>query len=127
MSETDTALSESETHALRASKELKSHLTVLDTLASPALGVLAVASGIYTYLGVSTLLEDNGAITFFAAIAYSIAVSVGIFVFFGIPGATSGHQDVKSVCIFCIFERRQDVRTSGELGIGNQKLEVKLH
>lgn len=81
MSETDTALSESETHALRASKELKSHLTVLDTLASPALGVLAVASGIYTYLGVSTLLEDNGAITFFAAIAYSIAVSVGIFVF----------------------------------------------
>ena len=61
MSERDTALSETETHALRASKELKSHLTVLETLASPALGVLAVASGIYTYLGVSTLLEDNGA------------------------------------------------------------------
>lgn len=81
MSETESALTELETRALRASKELNSHLKILDTLAAPALGVLAVASGIYTYLGVSTLLEDNGAITFFAAIAYSIAVSVGIFVF----------------------------------------------
>ena len=31
--------------------------------------------------GVTSLLEDNGAITFFAAVAYSVAVSVGIFVF----------------------------------------------
>jgi len=81
MSETESALTENETRALRTSKELNSHLKILDMLAAPALGVLAVASGIYTYLGVSTLLEDNGAITFFAAIAYSIAVSVGIFVF----------------------------------------------
>jgi len=43
--------------------------------------VLAVASGIYTYLGVSSLLDDNGAMSAFAAIAYSAAVSVGIFVF----------------------------------------------
>ncbi len=43
--------------------------------------MLAVASGIYTYLGVSSLLEDTGAMSFFAAVAYSIAVSVGIFVF----------------------------------------------
>ena len=57
MSETDTALSESETHALRASKELKSHLTILDTFVSPALGVLAVASGIYTYLGANGVMK----------------------------------------------------------------------
>jgi len=81
MEQNKSTLSETETRNLRSSKELRSHLTVLDSLTAPALGVLAVASGIYTYLGVSSLLEDNGAITFFAAIAYSIAVSVGIFVF----------------------------------------------
>ena len=81
MTAKESELNELETNALRTSKELNSHLKILEALASPALGVLAVASGIYTYLGVSSLLEDNGAITFFAAIAYSIAVSVGIFVF----------------------------------------------
>jgi hypothetical protein len=75
----NTTLTEIETRNLRSSKELLNHLSVLDSLTAPALGVLAVASGIYTYLGVSSLLEDNGAMTFFAAIAYSIAVSVGIF------------------------------------------------
>ena len=40
--------------------------------------MLATASGIYTYLGVSSLLDDNGAMS---AIAYSVAVSVGIFFF----------------------------------------------
>ena len=43
--------------------------------------MLASASGIYTYLGVRTLLDDPGIWTTFAALAYSIAVSVGIFVF----------------------------------------------
>lgn len=46
-----------------------------------ALGVLATASGIYTYLGVSSLLNGDGAFKVFAALAYSTAVSVGIFVF----------------------------------------------
>ncbi len=62
-------------------RELERHLSWLDSFTGPALGVLAVASGIYTYLGVSSLLDDNGALTFFAAIAYSVAVSVAIFVF----------------------------------------------
>lgn len=66
---------------LRTSKELESHLRWLDTITPAALGVLAVASGIYTYLGVSSLLEQNGAMSFFAALSYSIAVSVGIYVF----------------------------------------------
>lgn len=66
---------------LRTSKEVEAHLRWLETFTSAALGILAVASGIYTYLGVSSLLEDNGAITFLAGISYSIAVSVGIFVF----------------------------------------------
>lgn len=74
-------LTASEAKGLRTAKELEGHLTWLDTFTPAALGVLAIASGIYTYLGVSSLLEDTGAMSFFAAVAYSIAVSVGIFVF----------------------------------------------
>jgi hypothetical protein len=70
-----------EAKGLRTAKELEAHLVWLNTFTPAALGVLAIASGIYTYLGVSSLLEDNVAVSFFAAVAYSIAVSVGIFVF----------------------------------------------
>ncbi|WP_424934508.1 hypothetical protein [Amaricoccus macauensis] len=69
------------THGVLHARELEGHLGVLESFTSAALGVLAVASGIYTYLGVSSLLDDNGALSFFAAVAYSMAVSVGIFVF----------------------------------------------
>lgn len=65
----------------RYARELERHLDWLDSFTSTALGVLAAASGIYTYLGVRTLLDDPGIWTTFAALAYSIAVSVGIFVF----------------------------------------------
>jgi hypothetical protein len=66
---------------LKTARELEGHVGWLDTFSGTALGVLATASGIYTYLGVSSLLDDNGAMSVFAAIAYSVAVSVGIFVF----------------------------------------------
>jgi len=65
----------------RAARALQAHLDWLDTFSGTALGVLATASGIYTYLGVSSLLDDTGAMSSFAALAYSVAVSVGIFVF----------------------------------------------
>lgn len=65
----------------RYATELQGHLTWLDSFTGVALAILSVASGIYTYLGVSSLLDDGGAMTAFAAIAYSVAVSVGIFVF----------------------------------------------
>lgn len=74
-------LSRSEARGVRNARELEGHLGWLDTITGTALGVLAVASGIYTYLGVSSLLDDNGALSVFAALAYSVAVSVGIFVF----------------------------------------------
>ncbi|WP_425049821.1 hypothetical protein [Psychromarinibacter sp. S121] len=74
-------LSPSEAHGLRYAQELEGHLSWLDSFTSAALAVLAVASGIYTYLGVSSLLDDSGALSFFAAMSYSVAVSVGIFVF----------------------------------------------
>ncbi len=81
MTENKDRLTAEEAKGLRTAKELEGHLAWLDTFTPAALGVLAIASGIYTYLGVSSLLEENGAVSFFAAVAYSIAVSVGIFVF----------------------------------------------
>lgn len=66
---------------LRTARELEGHLAWLGTFTSAALGVLAVASGIYTYLGVRSLLDGTGGMVFLAAVAYSVAVSVGIFVF----------------------------------------------
>ncbi|QBF32449.1 hypothetical protein [Thalassococcus sp. S3] len=77
----DHELTQAEARGVRYARELEDHLGWLDTFSGTALGVLAVASGIYTYLGVSSLLDENGAMSIFAAIAYSVAVSVGIFVF----------------------------------------------
>lgn len=81
MNNPDTPQSAETVENLRQAKELRGHLAWLDSFTPLALGVLAVGSGIYTYLGVSGLLEKTGALSFFAAVAYSVAVSVGIFVF----------------------------------------------
>ena len=83
----------------RYARDLQGHLDWLDTFSGTALGVLAVASGIYTYLGVSSLLDDTGAMSTFAALAYSVAVSVGIFVFWSyllrlLPAVTSARARV---------------------------------
>ena len=71
----------SEAEGARYARELEGHVGWLDSFTGAALGVLAAASGIYTYLGVSSLLDENGSLSVFAALAYSTAVSVGIFVF----------------------------------------------
>lgn len=73
--------SRAEANGLLRAREIEGHLLALDSFAPMALGVLAVASGIYTYLGVRAQLDGSGALTFFAAVAYSLAVSVAIFVF----------------------------------------------
>jgi hypothetical protein len=77
----DSRLSRTEMRGLRSAREIEGQLAWLDSFSGAALAVLAVASGIYTYLGVSSLLDDTGALSVFAAMAYSVAVSVGIFVF----------------------------------------------
>ena len=58
----------------RHARELERHLDWLDTFTSTALGVLAAASGIYTYVGVRTLLDDPGVWTTFAALAFTNAI-----------------------------------------------------
>ncbi|PYE85847.1 hypothetical protein [Pseudoroseicyclus aestuarii] len=77
----DSSHSRAESRGLRQAREIERHLGWLDSFTGTALAVLSVASGIYTYLGVSSLLDDTGALSVFAAMAYSIAVSTGIFVF----------------------------------------------
>lgn len=53
----------------------------LETTTRFAVAVLATASGVYTYIGVRGLLDGSANFVFFAAIIYSVAVSVGIYVF----------------------------------------------
>jgi hypothetical protein len=95
----DPVTDSSRTRGARYARDLEGHIEWLETFSGTALGVLAVASGIYTYLGVSSLLDDTGAMSTFAALAYSVAVSVGIFVFWSyllrlFPAVTSARARV---------------------------------
>ena len=60
---------------------LRDSLGKLETMTRFALATLALASGVYTYLGVRGLLDGTATIVFFAAVIYSAAVSVGIYAF----------------------------------------------
>src|SRR3954454_13419424 len=60
---------------------LRDGVARLEVTTRVTLGVLALASGVYTYLGVRDLLNGNAAIVFFAAVIYSVAVSIGIYAF----------------------------------------------
>jgi hypothetical protein len=60
---------------------LRDGISRLELTTRVTLGVLALASGVYTYLGVRDLLNGNAMIVFFAAVIYSVAVSVGIYAF----------------------------------------------
>lgn len=53
----------------------------LEVTTRVTLAVLALASGVYTYLGVRDLLNGDATVVFFAAIIYSVAVSIGIYAF----------------------------------------------
>ena len=53
----------------------------LDLMSRFTLAVLALASGVYTYLGVRSLLDGPPQLVFFASIIYSAAVSVAIYAF----------------------------------------------
>jgi len=63
------------------SRELRKVQTGLETITGATLAILALASGVYTYLGVRELLNGSATVIFLGAVIYSIAVSVGIFGF----------------------------------------------
>lgn len=61
--------------------KIKSGIDNLEVISRFALAILALASGVYTYLGVRSLLDGSSTQVFFAAIVYSTAVSVAIYAF----------------------------------------------
>ena len=66
------------------SSALRNGVVGLDVTMRLTLGVLALASGVYTYLGVRDLLDGSAVITFFAALIYSTAMSVAIYAFWSV-------------------------------------------
>ena len=62
-------------------KALRNGVTALEATTKVTLAILALASGIYTYLGVRGLLDGTANLVFFGAVIYSVAVSVGIYAF----------------------------------------------
>lgn len=64
-----------------SARQLRDHIASMQTMTRFVLATLALASGVYTYLGVRSLLDGDAGLVFFAAIVYSAAVSVGIYGF----------------------------------------------
>src|SRR3954462_5007860 len=56
-------------------------VTRLEVTLKLTTAILALAAGVYTYLGVRELLNGSPTTVFFAAAIYSVAVSVGIYAF----------------------------------------------
>lgn len=67
--------------ALGASHRLQEGVLAVETMTRFALAVLALASGVYTYLGVRSLLDGSPTAVVFAAIIYAASVSVAIYAF----------------------------------------------
>src|SRR6195952_5665887 len=67
--------------ALSASELLAHGVERLEVTLKITTGILAVAAGVYTYLGVRELLNGSATTVLFAAVIYSVAVSVGIYAF----------------------------------------------
>jgi hypothetical protein len=65
----------------RTARRIREHVTALETMTRFVLATLALASGIYTYLGVRSLLDGDPTLVFMAAVVYSVAVSIGIYGF----------------------------------------------
>lgn len=62
-------------------RRLKDHIGSLETMTRFVLATLALGSGVYTYLGVRSLLDGSATVVFFAAVIYAVSVSVAIYGF----------------------------------------------
>src|SRR6478609_9784677 len=66
---------------ISASVLLSKAVTRMEVTLKLTTAILALAAGVYTYLGVRELLNGSPTTVFFAAVIYSVAVSVGIYAF----------------------------------------------
>jgi hypothetical protein len=79
------------------STALREGVQRLEVTLRVTLAVLALGSGVYTYLGVRELLNGNATVVFFAAVIYAVAVSVGIYAFWSFLMGFMPHvRDTKS-------------------------------
>lgn len=62
-------------------RRLKQHIASLETMTRFVLATLALGSGVYTYLGVRSLLDGSPTAVFLAAVIYSASVSVAMYGF----------------------------------------------
>src|SRR5205085_889807 len=65
----------------KRARQLRDGVEALELTSKFTLAVLALASGVYTYLGVRDLLDGSATVVFLGAFIYSAAVSVGIYAF----------------------------------------------
>jgi hypothetical protein len=68
-------------HQTKNAARLTQAVSGVETMTRFALAVLALASGVYTYLGVRGILDGSATFVFFAAVVYSAAVSVAVYAF----------------------------------------------
>ncbi|HSA67135.1 MAG TPA: hypothetical protein VLE24_05670, partial [Methyloceanibacter sp.] len=62
-------------------RPLREGIHALELTTKMTLAVLALASGVYTYIGVRDLLDGSATVVFLGAFIYSAAVSVAIYAF----------------------------------------------
>lgn len=62
-------------------RRLRYHIASLETMTRFVLATLALGSGVYTYLGVRSLLDGSATAVFFASVVYAASVSVAIYGF----------------------------------------------
>lgn len=78
---TPSAHTNSVTSAVPSALLLSRGVDKLEVMLKLTTAILALGAGVYTYLGVRELLNGSPTTVFFAALIYSIAVSVGIYAF----------------------------------------------
>ncbi|WP_420135559.1 hypothetical protein [Rhodopseudomonas sp.] len=69
------------TKLVPSSLQLSRGVDRLEVMLKLTTAILALGAGVYTYLGVRELLNGSPTTVFFAALIYSVAVSVGIYAF----------------------------------------------
>nr|WP_235695847.1 hypothetical protein [Agrobacterium larrymoorei] len=82
--------------AIGASQRLHDGIAAVETMTRFALAILALASGVYTYLGARTILDGSPTAVFFAAVIYSASVSVGIYAFWSYMARFFPHVTTKT-------------------------------
>src|SRR5438270_2698122 len=81
MPPTTAAISQALPPRSSASTLLSKGVTRLEGTLKLTTAILALAAGVYTFLGVRELLNGSPGMVLFAAVIYSVAVSVGIYAF----------------------------------------------